>query len=97
MLWLESGRPWSNYFMFHDIVEMLYWVDDRYRAEWDQGLSLHPRDALAIHDQLTKPIPETTWSEMISRSPVNKLSWKFPAAALDDPTSGVRRVLGLHP
>ncbi len=93
-LWLSAGLKWSNYFMFHDIVEMLYWVDDRYREEWNAGLPLHPRDALAMLEQLTKPVSDVVWADLQTRSPVSKLSWKFRADALNDPKTAASRLLG---
>ncbi|MBB2893820.1 capsular polysaccharide synthesis protein [Flexivirga oryzae] len=92
-LWLSEGRVWSNYFMFHDIVEMLYWVDDRYRSDWDAGLALHPRAALAIKRELANPITDVLWDDLLTRSPVNKLTWKFRPEALENPRTAVSRLL----
>ena len=91
--WLESGRTWSNYFMFHDIVEMLYWVDERYRTEWEEGLFIHPRVALAMNDNLVKPIADHVWFDLTVRSPVNKLNWKFNEKALENDRTVVSRLL----
>lgn len=96
-LWLMSGRPWTNYFMFHDFVEMLYWTDERYRQEWDSGLHLHPGEALALLRSLGKTITDEDWQELRNRSPINKLSWKFSEDYLSDPLSGVSRLLAEKP
>ncbi|MFJ6417039.1 capsular polysaccharide synthesis protein [Paeniglutamicibacter sp. NPDC091659] len=92
-LWLESGRPWSNYFMFHDIVEMLYWTDARYRNDWDTGLYLHPREALEMNKSLGRRLADHEWFDIRRRSPVNKLTWKFDQSKLGDPTTGVARLV----
>lgn len=92
-LWLSSGRPWNNYFMFHDFIEMLYWTDRRYRREWDAGLYLHPREALAMNSALHRPVADHEWFDLRRRSPINKLTWKFNKAKLDDPRTGVARLL----
>lgn len=92
-LWLETGHRWTNYFTFHDIVEMLYWTDDRYRAEWDRGLFLHPREALEVGKNLTKKVPEHEWLDLLQRSPINRLSWKFPAGAEEKEGTVLHRLL----
>src|SRR5690606_25739812 len=37
-IWWEKEAYLTNYFMYHDIVEMLYWVDEVYRNNWDRML-----------------------------------------------------------
>lgn len=95
--WLNDGRAWNNYFMFHDIVEMLYWTDERYRSEWDAGLYLHPREALKLNKALGRRVAEHEWFDLRHRSPINKLTWKFDQAKAKDPTTAVARLLAELP
>jgi hypothetical protein len=93
--WFTNGGKWTNYFMFHDVVEMLYWTDDRYRHEWDAGLSLAPTNAFDCHKALGRSVTDEEWSAVRQRSPINKLSWrKYNAPELRaDPTTGVSRLM----
>lgn len=91
--WLEAGRRWSNYFMFHDFVEMLYWTDARYKNEWDVGLYMHPREALEMNKALGRRVSKEEWFDLRRRSPVNKLTWKFDSTKLNDPNTGIARLL----
>lgn len=93
--WFLDGRPWTNYFMFHDFIEMLYWADERYRQEWDAGLHLHPGFAFDVHKALGKPLTDEEWAGVRHRHPVNKLSWrKYNAPELRaDATAGVSRFI----
>lgn len=92
-LWLEQGRDWSNYFMYHDVIEMLYWTDERYRSEWDAGLLLHPREALVISRKRNVPVSDAEWADLLDRSPLYKLSWKFKPEALESPDTPISRVI----
>lgn len=91
--WFLSGRGWTNYFQFHDVVEMLYWTDPRYREEWDAGLAIHPGWAFELHGALGRPVSDEEWTDVRRRHPVNKLSWrKYNAPELrDDPATGIAR------
>lgn len=93
--WFLSGRGWTNYFMFHDVVEMLYWTDPRYASEWDAGLHLHPRDFFHVHRALGRPVTDEEWAAVRHEYPVNKLSWrKYNAPELRaDPTTGIARFI----
>ncbi|RIX28274.1 hypothetical protein D1781_12525 [Amnibacterium setariae] len=93
--WFLDGRRWTNYFMFHDVVEMLYWTDPRYRAEWDAGMHLRPDRAFDCHKTLGRSVTDEEWRAVRRRSPINKLSWrKYNAPELRaDPTSGIARLM----
>ncbi|MFD1721771.1 capsular polysaccharide synthesis protein [Amnibacterium endophyticum] len=93
--WFLSGRGWTNYFQFHDVVEMLYWTDPRYRAEWDAGLHLHPREMFELHRALGRALSDEEWAAVRHAHPVNKLSWrKYNAPELrDDPATGIARLV----
>lgn len=91
--WLLETGEWTNYFMFHDIVEMLYWSNPRYRQHWNEGAKVHPRAALALHGMLARSVSDEEWSTAVRASPIHKLNWKITPRDLDDPTTGLARVL----
>jgi hypothetical protein len=93
--WFLSGRSWSNYFHFHDTVEMLYWTDAQYRADWDRALRIHPGTLFDCHKALGHPVTDDEWAQVRHAHPINKLSWrKYNAPELRaDPTTGVSRFI----
>lgn len=93
--WFLSGRGWTNYFQFHDVVEMLYWTDERYRREWDAGRHTAPTGAFDLQRTLGRSVSDAEWAAVRSRNPVNKLSWrKYNAPELrSDPTTGIARLI----
>lgn len=53
-LWWKKKNYLTNYFMAHDFIEMLYWIDDNYKKEWDNIPKTHPRNALALLNNYQK-------------------------------------------
>lgn len=93
--WFLDGGKWTNYFMFHDVVEMLYWTDERYRRDWDAGLHLHPGRCFDVHHALGTALTDADWADVRHAQPINKLSWrKYNAPELrSDPSTGVSRLM----
>lgn len=75
--WRQEGRL-TNYFLWHDIVEMLYWVDPEYRAAWDDMVETHPRAALAMLGKLSADFDEDEFDRLSTGSLIHKLTYKLP-------------------
>jgi hypothetical protein len=93
--WFLAGNGWSNYFHFHDTVEMLYWTDARYRDDWDHGLHIHPKELFDCHKALGRSVTDDEWNRVRHAQPINKLSWrKYNAPELrSDSSTGVARLM----
>lgn len=92
ILWWERNEHLTNYFMWHDIVEMLYWTDNEYRSAWDGLPRVHPRPALALLSELEKPYDRIRYAEILAASGIHKLTHKLPAEAFESDTFA-RRIL----
>jgi len=93
-LWWEREDRLTNYFMWHDITEMLYWTRPDYREAWDAMAAVHPRAALAMLRHLEKPYDSETFERIARASYVHKLTYKFDRSALDDDTFAAHIVQG---
>lgn len=78
-LWWEKENKLTNYFMVHDIIEMLYWVDNEYKKYWDSMYKLHPKNALSLLRAYNSACPEEEFNNMLSSSFVHKLNYKYDA------------------
>ncbi|TNH02786.1 hypothetical protein FHQ26_12220 [Testudinibacter sp. TR-2022] len=74
--WAQKNRL-TNYFMTHDIIEMLYWVDDEYRKHWDNMYKLHPKNALLILREYNTICSKDEFNIMLKSSFVHKLNYKY--------------------
>ncbi len=86
VLWWETRGRLTNYFMWHDIVEMLYWTDPQYKQAWESMRKHHPRAALALLRDLEKPFDAERYSLALEGSGIHKLTHKLPAAAVTGET-----------
>ena len=75
--WWAKRNRLTNYFMLHDIIEMLYWTDDEYRKQWDAMYKIHPKNALEVLRAYTKPCSEAEFENMMNDSFVHKLNYKY--------------------
>lgn len=76
-LWWEKEGVLTNYFMLHDFIEMLYWIDEDYKSEWDKISKIHPRNALAILNNYQKNISQEEFIRLKSNSFIHKLTYKY--------------------
>lgn len=76
-LWWEKYNYLTNYFMYHDIVEMLYWVDNKYKDQWDKMIKVHPKKALLLNQSLSKNFDNDRYNEIIDDYFIHKLTYKF--------------------
>lgn len=77
ILWWNTKGYLTNYFMTHDVIEMLYWVDTDYRNEWDKMLKTHPRNALAVLRAYSQTTTPEAFQELLQESFVHKLTYKY--------------------
>lgn len=76
-LWWKEKKYLTNYFMLHDVIEMLYWIDHEYKKQWDINQKMHPRGALAIFNTYNKVCTNDIFSSMINHSFIHKLTYKY--------------------
>lgn len=76
-LWWDRKGYLTNYFMLHDIIEMLYWIDTDYRNEWDKMLKTHPRNALAVLRAYSQTTTPEAFQDLLQESFVHKLTYKY--------------------
>ena len=93
ILWWERNDHLTNYFMWHDIVEMLYWTDPLYARAWDDMRKIHPREALGVLGELEKPFDQERYDELVRASGVHKLTYKLPREAFEADTFAGQIVL----
>lgn len=78
-LWWEKKSYLTNYFMLHDIIEMLYWLDTDYRNAWDDMVKIHPKNALAILQGYNQTLTQEKFTQLLANSFVHKLTYKYDA------------------
>lgn len=76
-LWWEKESYLTNYFMYHDIVEMLYWTDPEYKKCWDNMVKTHPRAALELNNNLANSFDEKKYHSILKNSYIHKLTYKI--------------------
>lgn len=76
-LWWKEKAFLTNYFMVHDVIEMLYWVDEKYHDEWKKMKAYHPREALHILRSYNQKTSKDAFIEMQAGSFVHKLTYKY--------------------
>lgn len=91
-LWWKEKMHITNYFMFHDIVEMLYWIDPEYRKNWDSMQLIHPRNALALLKDYHNDISQDKMNKLLEDSFVHKLTYKYDKSKVV-PNSVLSRLL----
>lgn len=76
-LWWEQKGYLTNYFMLHDVIEMLYWIDTVYCNQWNIMLSIHPRNALAVLKSYENQMSNMDFHLLLQKSFVHKLTYKY--------------------
>lgn len=77
LLWWTTNGRLTNYFMTHDMIEMLYWVDSKYRIMWDEMIKTHPRNALALLKAYNQETTPEQFDALKNGSFVHKLTYKY--------------------
>ncbi|GAA2040706.1 hypothetical protein GCM10009819_27850 [Agromyces tropicus] len=93
--WLREGYL-ADYFQLHYMLEMLYWLDDRFRAEWDAASHRHPGDALAVQRALHQSNDGGTLARLASGYWVHKLTYKSDVGNAGVDTVAAAIVRGEH-
>ncbi|MET0424323.1 MAG: capsular polysaccharide synthesis protein [Actinoplanes sp.] len=81
-LWWEQRGELIDYFLHHHVFEMLYHLDPRFRAEWDEGVRLSTRPPHALQQVMLKPYDPEKFRALTAGSFAHKLSYKYPADEL---------------
>ena len=72
----SRNRKLKNYFLFHDLFEVLYHLDDEFKQAFDDEPDIDARPSLAIHRTLWKPFDQAAFTSMLASRPVQKLTYK---------------------
>lgn len=77
LLWLKQYNKFSNYYMYHDFVQMEYACLEQHRKIWDKMLLINPRDALSIFSDLKNDFDEKKMKNQLNNSFIHKLTYKY--------------------
>lgn len=91
-LWWERKGYLTNYFMLHDVIEMLYWIDAKYQNQWNTMLPIHPRKALVLLNNYRNVLSKEKFSELLNDSFIHKLTYKYDNAQII-PNSTLDKIL----
>lgn len=94
--WWNTKGYLTNYFMTHDIIEMMYWIDDEYRQDWDRMLKIHPHNALAILQSYNQFVSTEEFHQLLNSSFIHKLTYKYDSEKIYH-DSGLERLLEYKP
>jgi len=72
----SNNRKLKNYFLFHDVFEVLYHLDPKFKAEFDAGSQLNARPSLNLQKTLWSPRDEVAMKSILEDRPVQKLTYK---------------------
>lgn len=81
-LWWEENSYLPHYYHVHHVFEMLYWLDDGFRDEWDHAVHYSSRCAHALQSMMLQPYSPTDVEQILADAPVQKLSYKFDARSV---------------
>jgi len=95
-LWWERRDYLADYFQLHYLLEMLYLLDERFRAEWDASRHQHPRKALALLGELESDDDGDRLAKLVASYPVHKITYKFGRGAVRPTTVLAAVVRGEH-
>ena len=73
----QRNRKLKNYFLFHDLVEVLYHLDRQFKAAFEKEENLDARPSLAVQRQLWKPFDEAAFKSALATRPIQKLTYKI--------------------
>ncbi|MDY4281655.1 MAG: capsular polysaccharide synthesis protein [[Pasteurella] mairii] len=76
-LWWKKKGYLTNYFMLHDVIEMLYWIDPEYQRQWNNNKKIHPRPAVTLVHSYEKDFTEDAFNLIVNNSFIHKLTYKY--------------------
>lgn len=76
-LWWEKRRELIDYFLMHHVFEMLYHLDETFRAEWDAGLRLNSKPPHELQTAMLQPFDPDRYAEILRGSFAHKLRYKY--------------------
>lgn len=93
-LWWELRGELIDYFLLHHVFEMLYHLDERFRAEWDEGLRLNSRPPHELQTAMLQPYDPAAFQAIVARSFAHKLRYKYQAHELRSESYLARLIRG---
>jgi capsular polysaccharide synthesis protein len=79
-LWWEKRGELIDYYLLHHVFEMLHHLDERFRAEWDEGLRLSSRPPHALQAAMFQPYDAASFRRMTAGAFAHKLRYKYQPA-----------------
>ncbi|MEU4687648.1 capsular polysaccharide synthesis protein [Actinoplanes sp. NPDC023714] len=76
-LWWEKRGELIDYFQHHHIFEMLYHLDERFRAEWDAGLRLNSQPPHALQGVMLQAYEPDMYQTVMEGAFAHKLRYKY--------------------
>jgi tetratricopeptide (TPR) repeat protein len=75
--WWEQRGELIDYFLLHHFFEMLYRLDPRFSAEWDEGVRLSSGPPHALQTAMLRPFDPVGFSSIRAGSFAHKLRYKY--------------------
>jgi tetratricopeptide (TPR) repeat protein len=100
-MWWEERAHLLGYFLLHHFFEMLYEMDDRFRADWDKGIRLSSDPPHALQATMLEDYEPARYRSALENSFIHKLTHKARKPLIVSPDSFIshfaRGDLPLHP
>ncbi|BBH64560.1 hypothetical protein ACTI_12450 [Actinoplanes sp. OR16] len=81
-LWWERRGELIDYFLMHHVFEMLYHLDERFRADWDAGLRLNSKPPHALQEVMLQAYDPDMYQTVMEGAFAHKLRYKYRAHEL---------------
>ena len=76
-LWWEKRGELIDYFLMHHVFEMLYHLDEQFRAEWDAGKRLNSKPPHALQSVMLEPYEPDMYQTVMEGAFAHKLRYKY--------------------
>jgi hypothetical protein len=86
-MWWEERAELIGYFLLHHFFEMLYELDDRFRADWDKGTRLSSHPPHALQATMLADYEPTRYQDALKNSFIHKLTHKARKPVIVSPDS----------
>jgi tetratricopeptide (TPR) repeat protein len=93
-LWWEKRGELVDYFLMHHVFEMLYHLDDRFRADWDAGTRLNSKPPHALQEVMLQAYDPDMYQTVMEGAFAHKLRYKFQAHELQSESYLARIIRG---
>jgi tetratricopeptide (TPR) repeat protein len=85
-MWWEENPYVPHYFYMHHMFEMLYWLDDEFRTEWQGSSAPSSEAAHQFQARLSDPYASVDVNGILDACPLQKLTYKYKQASVNPTT-----------